>query len=91
MTSSPTKTDQTSASFEMEWPGCHRWAVLMDRFREHFYGVEEWWAVKLETGGELGISAYPKAVTMDDYTRPRQSRERDGSVGFSNGWTLLAG
>ena len=87
--SSPTTIGPPHRNSEMEWPGCHRWAVLMDEFREHFYGVEEWWAVKRVGSGEMGISPPPTLMSMDDYERPRQSAEPCEGVGFASGWTLL--
>lgn len=80
--------------FEFDWPGRERWAVMVDRCREHFFAVEEWWTVKRSGSGEFGISPPPTLLPMEDDprtpARPLQTAERYDEVGFSTSWTLLA-
>lgn len=79
--------------FEFEWPGRDRWAVMVDRVREHIFAMEEWWTVRRSGSGDLGISPPPRLLPMDDdaqtRARPSQTTKRHDGVGFAAGWTLL--
>jgi hypothetical protein len=87
MTSNP--TNPTSSHFQLEWPGCQRWEMLMDQFREQLSGIDEWWSVQRVRSGELGISEPPAFEATNDYSEPRPSEERWVGVGFASSWTLL--
>ena len=91
MSSSHTVTAPSALNFEMQWPGLQRWEILMEQFREHVMGLEEWFEVKRQGSGELGICPPPKSMSMsmDDYEQPRQPAERGTGIGFTSGWTLL--
>ena len=89
MSSSQTSTGPSGLNFEMQWPGFQRWEILLEQFREHVMGLEEWFEVKRLGSGKLGICPPPKPMAMNDYEQPRQPAEPGIGVGFTSGWTLL--